>query len=145
MNVVVTYESRTGNTERAARLVAGGLHDAGANVSISPVATVGLGELARADLVVIGTWTDGMFFFGQRPGGAGKIARSLPELWDKQTYSFVTYAKNPGRSHEKLGELLEAKGAISLGEATFHRRRLEDEVAAFVDVVIDEFSSAGNG
>ena len=142
MKVVVTYESRTGTTRRAAQLVAGGLRGAGADVSIAPIASVGFGELAQADLVVVGTWTDGLFFFGQRPGGGGKIARLLPDLWDKQTYSFVTYAKNPGRSHEKLGELLEAKGAVSLGAAAFHRRRLESDVTSFVDEVIDEFAAS---
>ncbi len=141
MHVVVTYESRTGNTRRAAQLVAGGLRAAGADIALAPIGQVDFGQLARADLVVVGTWTDGLFFFGQRPGGGGKIARELPDLWDKQTYSFVTYAKNPGRSHVKLGELLEAKGAISLGEAAFHRRRLEDDVTMFVDGIIEEFAA----
>ncbi|MGI9606666.1 MAG: flavodoxin family protein [Acidimicrobiales bacterium] len=142
MKVVVTYESRTGTTKRAAQLVGGGLQAAGADVSVVAVETVGYGELATADLVIVGTWTDGLFFFGQRPGGAGKIARHLPELWDKGTYSFVTYAVNPGKSHEKLGGILRALGAISLGEAAFHRHRLEDEVAEFVDSIIDEFASS---
>ena len=78
MDVLVTYESRTGTTRRAAQLVGGGLRDAGATVSVAPVSAIDLDDLARADLVVVGTWTDGLFFFGQRPGGGGKIARVLP-------------------------------------------------------------------
>ena len=141
MQVVVTYESRTGTTRRAAQLIAGGLRSAGADVTVASISSIGYGALAQADLIVVGTWTDGLFFFGQRPGGGGKIARLLPELWDKQTYSFVTYAKNPGRSHHKLGELLEAKGAISLGANAFHRRRLESDVTSFVDEIIDQFAA----
>ena len=140
MQVVVTYESRTGNTQRAARLVAGGLKDAGAEVTLGPVEYPDYKALAEADLVVVGTWTDGLFFFGQRPGGAGKIARSLPDLWDKRVYTYVTYAKNPGRSHEKLAEIMAAKGARPLGTEAFHRRRLDEEVPRFVDSVIDHFS-----
>ncbi len=142
MQVVVTYESRTGNTQRAAQLVAGGLRSAGADVTIAAIDSVGLGELAQADLVVVGTWCGGLFFFGQHPGGGGKIAGELPELWDKATYSFVTYAHNPGGAAHKLGEILEAKGSVNLGSGSFHRDRLEEDAAAFVDEIIDEFASA---
>ncbi|NNC81409.1 MAG: flavodoxin family protein [Acidimicrobiales bacterium] len=141
MQVVVTYESRTGNTRTAAQLVAGGLKDAGAEVTIGPVDTPDFKALADADLVVVGTWTDGAFFLGQRPGGAGNIARSLPDLWDKRVYSFVTYALNPGRSHEKLADLLEAKGARSLGASAFHRNRLQDDASTFVDGIIDYYGN----
>ena len=140
MNVVVTFESRTGNTQRAAQLVAGGLKSAGADVHLTPVTQPDYKALAQADLVVVGTWTDGLFFFGQRPGGGGKIARSLPELWDKRTFSYVTYAVNPGRSHYKLAEILEAKGARSLGASALHRTNLEADAAEFVDGIIEHFS-----
>lgn len=142
MQVVVTYESRTGNTRRAAQLVAGGLESAGASVTLGPVSRPDYKALAKADLVVVGTWADGLFLFGQRPGSAGKIARSLPDLWDKRVYSYVTYAFDPGRAHHKLAEMLEAKGAMSLGAAAFHRKRLVDEVTEFVDEVIENFAAS---
>jgi sulfite reductase alpha subunit-like flavoprotein len=140
MQVAVAYESRTGNTAHAARLVAGGLKGAGADVAVMPIAALDFKRLAEADVVIVGTWADGAFFFGQRPGGGGKIARLLPEIWDKRAFAFVTYAVNPGRSHNKLGDILEAKGARSLGESAFHRNRLEEDVTAFVDQVIDHFA-----
>ena len=80
MHVVVTYESRTGNTEKAAHLVAEGLHKAGVTVSAFPVDAPDYGALAAADAVIVGTWCGGLFFFGQHPGGAGKIAGELPDL-----------------------------------------------------------------
>ena len=98
MNVVVTYESKTGNTEKAAHLVAAGLHKAGATVSSFSINNVDYGELAKADVVIVGTWCGGLFFFGQHPGGAGKIAEELPDLWDIATFSFVSYAHNPGKA-----------------------------------------------
>lgn len=141
MQVAVTYESRTGNTERAARLVAGGLESAGADVSLMPITALDFKRLAQADVVIVGSWTDGAFFFGQRPGGGGKIARLLPDIWDKRAFAFVTYAINPGRSHNKLGDILAAKGARSLGESAFHRDRLVEDVTEFVDQVIDHFAA----
>lgn len=137
MRVVVTYESRGGNTRRAAELIAGGLSNAGAEVTLGAVGKVGLDAMASADMLFVGTWTDGFFFFGQRPASAGKIANLLPDVWGKPTYSFVTYAKNPGKAHLGLSSLMRAKGAETLGEKAFHRNRLEDEVTAFVDEVIE--------
>ena len=142
MQVVVTYESRTGNTQEAAQLVAGGLRSAGAHVTVAAIDSIGYGELAQADVVVVGTWCGGLFFFGQHPGNGGKIAGELPDLWDKATFSFVTYAHNPGNAAAKLGEILEAKGSVNLGSAAFHRERLAEDAAAFVDEIIEEFAPA---
>jgi flavodoxin len=141
MLVVVTYESRTGNTQKAAQLVAGGLRSAGADVEVAPIDSVGYGDLARADVVIVGTWCGGLFLFGQHPGSGGKIAGLLPDLWDKATYAFVTYAHNAGGAAEKLGDILEAKGSVNLGSGSLHRDRLEEDVAAFVDEIIDEFAA----
>ena len=87
MDVVVVFDSKTGNTERAASLIGAGLQSAGADVTVYSIDEVDLGALARADLAVIGTWTSGLFFFGQHPGGAGKVANVLPDLWDKATFA----------------------------------------------------------
>ena len=56
-----------------------------------PVDEPDYGALAKADAVIVGTWCGGLFFFGQHPGGAGKIAGQLPDLWDKATFAFVTW------------------------------------------------------
>ena len=142
MHVVVTYESKTGNTEKAAFQIAKGLHNAGATVATFPISRVDYGELARADVVIVGTWCGGLFFFGQHPGGAGKIAAELPDLWDKATFSFVSYAHNPGPAAEKLGDVLEALGAVNLGIGTIHRDKIKDDSAQFVEDVLAEFASA---
>jgi len=142
MQVVVTYESRTGNTATAAAHVAKRLEQAGANVSLFPVDEPDYGDLAKADAVIVGTWCGGLFFFGQHPGGAGKIAGELPDLWDKATFAFVTYAHNPGSAADKLGEILEAMGSVNLGVGTIHRNKIDEDAAAFVDTVLAEFASA---
>ena len=142
MHVVVTYESKTGNTEKAANFVAKGLHEAGVTVSAFPIDAVDYGDLAQADAVIVGTWCGGLFFFGQHPGGAGKIASELPDLWDKATFAFVSYAHNPGKAADKLGEVLEALGSVNLGVGTIHRDKLKEDSAAFVKDVLAEFASA---
>ena len=142
MDVVVIFDSRTGNTERAANLIGKGLHEAGAAVTIDSIDEVDFGRLARADLVVVGTWTGGLFFFGQHPGGAGKIATTLPDLWDKATFAYVTYAHNAGPAAEKMGDVLDGMGAVNLGTAALHRNKLEDECREFVDQILAELAEA---
>lgn len=142
MDVVVIFDSRTGNTERAAGLIGAGLSSAGAAVKIYSIDEVDLGALARADLAVIGTWTGGLFFFGQHPGGAGKIATALPDLWDKATFAYVTYAINAGPAASKMGDVLEGMGAVNLGVGALHRDRLEEECANFVDAILAEVATA---
>jgi flavodoxin len=134
VNIVVTYNSRTGNTQRAAELIAGASSMAGVdNVVVFPVerANEFFSELAEADLVFVGTWTDGLILFGHRPGGAAKI-RDLPKLWNKRVAAFATYAVKPGDITDKFAALLERQGATVITSAALHRKRLETEVTDFV-------------
>jgi len=142
MQVVIAFDSRTGNTERAARLIGRRLLDAGATVIVDSIDDVDYKDLAQADLVIVGTWTGGLFFFGQHPGGAAKISTTLPDLWDKPTYAFVTYAHNAGPAAKKMGEVLDAMGAVNLGAAAFHRKKLEEETAEFVEGILNEFAAS---
>lgn len=142
MDVVVIFDSRTGNTERAANLIGSGLRQAGAEVRVDSIDELDFGRLAKADLVVVGTWTGGLFFFGQHPGGAAKIATTMPDLWDKATFAYVTYAHNPGPAAAKMGDVLEGMGAVNLGVAALHRNKLEAECNEFVDQILSELAAS---
>ena len=142
MKVVVVYESRTGNTARAARLIAAELSAAGHEPTVFPTKGVDLHALSEADFVIIGTWTDGLILFGHCPGGAVNIAKHLPPIWDKPTYAYVTYAVNPGDVLRKFNRLLESKGANVLGALELHRRHLETDAPDFVEGVLKAFATA---
>jgi sulfite reductase alpha subunit-like flavoprotein len=132
MKVVVLFESLTGNTRRAAELIGGALHERGVEVHVRPIDAFDYGELSAADLVVIGTWVDGFIVAGHRPGRAGKLLK-LPVLDRKKVAAYVTYAINPGKALAKTVALLEGRGADVVARAQLHRNRLEGEVPAFVD------------
>ncbi len=132
MNVVVIYESRSGNTKYAAELIASGVIRDGGTAAAYPSTAVDLHAVSQADLIVVGTWTDGLFFFGQRPGGSMRLWQ-MPEIHHKRAAVFCTYAKNPGKTVDKLARLVEGKGATVVGGNAFHRNRLEEEVEGFVD------------
>ena len=65
MNAVVIHESLTGNTEKAAEFIAVALVEAGIDAIVCSTAKVDYQALADAALVGVGSWTDGLFLFGQ--------------------------------------------------------------------------------
>ena len=129
---VVIYESLTGNTRRAAKQIAGDLTAAGYPTIACPTTAVDYQALHEAELVIVGGWTDGMFFVGQRPGRASRL-RKLPTLKGKRALCFVTYALDPGKTLDKLVAIVEGLGASVEGGMTIRRDKLEEGAREFVD------------
>ena len=132
LHTIVIYESLTGNTRRAAGLIGDELGRAGHTVgAVCPVTAIDYQALSDADLVVLGTWVDGIFVVGQRPGRSGRL-RALPALAGKQAAAYCTYALNPGRTLEKMNRILASRGADPLGGFAIARRQLVDGSKEFV-------------
>ncbi len=128
---MVIYESMTGNTRRAAGLIGSQLAAGGLDViNLSPANAVDLQALSAAELVVVGTWTDGIFVVGQRPGRAGRL-RQLPAMRGKRAVVYCTYAINPGKTIDKLMGIVGGRGADVIGGLALHRRHLEEGAADF--------------
>lgn len=132
MKATVVYESLTGNTELAGQLIARELTAAGIETVACPITQINLQALSESDLVVVGSWTDGLFFFGQKPGRAGRLAK-LPAIDGKQAAVYCTYAINAGKTLPKLSRLVRLAGGDVIGGFAIKRSRLEEGVAEFVD------------
>ena len=124
MKVVVIYESLTGNTRRAAELIGAELVAAGEEAVVCPTTAVDYQALAAADLVVVGSWTDGVIIAGQRPGRVARI-KHLPVMDRKPCVVFCTYAVHPGKTLLKLGAVMEGLGAEVRGGMAIRRGDLE--------------------
>ena len=135
MRAVVIYESLTGNTARAAELIADSARVDGVDVSVFPIDAIGLKELADADVVFLGTWVDGLILFGHRPGRKGKLRR-MPVIDGKRTALFMTYAVHPGKALERFARVAEERGAVVVSRQLFRRDRLEVGVDDFVQVTL---------
>jgi hypothetical protein len=131
MNVAIVYESLTGNTRKAAHLIAQELVRAGATAVVFPVTRIDFQALEAADLVVVGTWTDGMIIAGQRPGRAQRLRR-LPVLDRKRCLVFCTYAIDQGKTLQKLTGIMQQRGANVLGAMAIKRNDLEGGAKEFV-------------
>jgi flavorubredoxin len=131
MRAVVIYESLTGNTRRAAELIATALAEAGVAASVCSVTQVDYQALSVADVVIVGSWTDGIFVVGQRPGRAQRL-RALPVMDRKRCVVYCTYALNPGKTLAKLTRIMEERGAEVLGGMSIRRNDLEGGAREFV-------------
>jgi flavodoxin I len=138
VRAIVIYESLTGNTRKAAELLAHGLSAEGVTTVASPITQIDYQALSEADLVVVGSWVDGLFVVGQRPGRVGRIA-DMPALAGKKAVVYLTYALAPGKALQKLSDTVAGRGAEVLGGVTIRRDRIaagvQDLVAKILDVV----------
>ena len=136
MNVLVLYQSRSGNTRQVAEMIAQAVRDQNHSVTLKSVIEVMKKDVEAADLLFIGTWIQGFILFGVKPAGADLWVPSLPSLEGKSVAIFCTYAFNPRKSLPKLGAMLEAKGATIVGQRAFHRRNLTNGVDSFAKQVL---------
>ena len=132
MRAVIIYNSLTGTTEKAAFRIASELK--ALRVDAEPVAIDDVDEstVADVDLVIVGTWTDGIVVMGQKPAGRKKL-RNLPSLAGRKAVVYCTYAVDPGRTLDKLVALVEEKGAEVIGGFALVRHDLAADVSEFID------------
>ena len=136
MKAALLVESLTGNTWRAAEAIASNLSAEGWSITgMSKVRRPDLASVQQADVVLVGTWTHGLFLFGQAPWAAGEIA-NLPTMRDKRVAYFMTYALEAGRSLEKLGDSVAATGADVIGGLLIKRNHIAAHSEAFAERLV---------
>lgn len=146
-SAIVIYESLTGNTKTAGEMIATQLTYAGVPTVSCSTKQVALQQLSEADLVIIGSWTDGLFFFGQKPGGIGRLAK-LPVIDGKKTAVYCTYALDKGKTLEILSGVVGRRGGDVIGGSAIRRDKIEEGVTNFVDrllMAIDNGALESNG
>jgi len=135
MQALVIHESLTGNTRAAAKRIVAELGSLGWAASECSSRQVDLAALQQADVVIVGTWVDGLLVIGQRPGGAGKL-HHLPLLGDKPTYVYVTYAIDPGKTLDKFSALVAERRGDVRGGMAIRRNDLVEGCAEFADRIV---------
>jgi hypothetical protein len=132
VRAVIIYNSLTGTTRKAAYRIASELRALRVEATPVPIDEVDEATVADVDLVIVGTWTDGIVVVGQKPAGRRKL-RGLPSLAGKRAVVYCTYAVDPGQTLPKLVALVEEKGAEVIGGFALVRHDLNADVAEFVD------------
>lgn len=133
MKAALIVESLTGNTWKAAELIAGKLQQERWGITgLSRVGRPDLASIQQADIVLVGTWTHGLFVVGQTPWAVGTIA-NLPTMRGKQAACFLTFALNAGTSIDKLARAVGQTGADVVGGLEIKRNYLDQHTDLFVE------------
>jgi hypothetical protein len=103
--------------------------------TVFPTTLIDFQALADADLVIIGSWTDGLFFFGQRPARSGRLSQ-LPFITGKTCAVFCTYALETGKTLDKLSAIVTGRGGDVIGGMAIKRTDLVGGSDEFVDRVL---------
>jgi flavodoxin len=136
MKAAVLVESLTGNTWKAAELIADDLRQEGWTITgLDKLRTPELAAIQDADIVLIGTWVHGFFVVGQAPFGISTIS-NLPTMRGKRAAVFCTFALNPGSSLDKLTAAAQATGADVVGGLALSRSKLEQHSEIFAERLI---------
>jgi len=141
VDAVVIYESLTGNTAKAGQAIAAALTAEGLPTRAFPITSIDYQALSDADLVIVGSWVDGLIVVGQKPGRLGRI-KGMPALSGKRAVVFLTYAIDPGKALQKMSDAVAERGAEVLGGQVIRRDKLDQGVADFVERVLDVTATA---
>ncbi len=142
MKAALLVESLTGNTWKAAELIGDKLQQDGWGITgLSKVNKPDLASIQRADIVIVGTWTHGLFVVGQTPFALGNIA-NLPTMRGKQAACFLTFALNAGKSIDKLSTAVGQTGADVIGGLEIKRNYLDQHTDLFVERLLGVVETA---
>lgn len=137
MDAAILVESLTGNTWKAAELVAAELQQEGWGITgLSRVRRPDHASIQRADIVLVGTWTHGLFVVGQGPFGIGALSQ-LPAMRGKLAAVFCTFALNPGKTLDKMTSAVSGLGAEVIGGLAMNRMHLDRNAEEFAARLVD--------
>ena len=135
MQVVIIYESLTGTTEAAARLIADAFYERQVPSQDLPGRRPRPRRRRRGRLVIAGSWTDGLFFVGQKPAKRKKFTK-LPDLTGKKCVGVLHLRHRPGQDPRQVHQGAQEQGAEVLGGLAIKRTDLADGAIDFVERVM---------
>lgn len=116
MKIAIVYDSRTGTTRGASIAMGRLFEEHGHECTVQSVSEADPDQVTGADLVCIGSWTQGLFLILQHPTRATlDFIDRLGDLTGKQAIAFCTYKLATGSLLPRMAAALEAKGAEVLG------------------------------
>ena len=120
MRVAIVYDSHTGTTRAAAEAMGKHLRELGNEVHIDAVTGADPAVVSEADLICIGSWTQGLFVILQHATKATmSFIERLGDLKGKKALVFCTYKLATGSLLPTMAQAMRAKGAEVVGEYRF--------------------------
>jgi len=119
VKVLVAYDSRSGNTKDLAESLVSDLPDDIYESAVLPILKIGLREIVATDILILGTWVQGMILANVKPAKTTlNWIKTINDFGNKPIICFVTYGVNPKKSLNILSkELTNRHGNVIYKEA----------------------------
>ena len=139
MKISIVYDSRTGTTQSAAKNMAKLLETQGHDCMVESIATADPERVSEADMICVGSWTQGLFILLQHPTRASmQFINRMGNLKGKKALVFCTYKLATGSLLAKMTHALEALGAEVVGQFKYRGPEPTDEFRAFAESTTTE-------
>lgn len=120
MKIAIVHDSRTGTTAAAAKVMAGIFERKGHECTVGPLSEADPSKVSEADLVCVGSWTQGLFIILQHPTRATmEFISRLGDLHGKKAVVFCTYKLATGPLLPRMASAMAARGATVVGQFRF--------------------------
>ncbi len=136
MKISIIFDSQRGAT----RTAAGAMHDiflAGGNTCETwSVQQADPSSAAEADLLCVGSWTQGLFVIGQHATKATMdFIERLPDLDGRRAVVFCTYRLATGALLPSMADALERRGADVIGQFQFRGPQPDSSFRSFAQTL----------
>jgi flavodoxin len=112
-NAVIIYHSKTGTTKKYARELSLALQSKGITISEFSIAQYKPETVLNADIVLLGCWTSGLFFFLQKPEKTWvEFAKELSILKSQKLAFFTTFKVRTGSMFRNMKKHIGSENAM---------------------------------
>jgi flavodoxin len=107
---IIIYNSHTGITKKYAEAIESFLKGKNIDTKVMSVSDYNKKVTLEADYLMLGSWTSGLFFFGQHPDKEWvKFAGQLPQVINSDIALFTTYKLATGSMFKNMKKHLGTK------------------------------------
>ena len=132
MNIAIVYDSSTGTTAKAAEAMGKMLEQQGHQCRVQRLVEADPVDVAKADLICIGSCVKGLFIIRQHPTAATmRFIDQLGNLDGKKSVVFCTYKLAIGSTLRRMAQAVENRGAEVLGQFKYRGPEPDDAFVSF--------------
>ncbi len=131
-NVLVIFDSRSGNTKEVAASLVSDLPKESFNTYVTPIAKVTYKDVVASNIIILGTWIEGMVMANVKPAKSTlRWLKSIDTFGDKPIIVFVTYGVNPRKSLDLLETEFNQRNAKVLLKQAVKGSKIQSQLPEF--------------
>jgi flavodoxin len=142
MEILIVFDSESGNTKKVVELLKEKLEVAQYTVKVKHALTAQSQDVEQADLLLIGTPVHGYILFGQKPTKTVKtfLSTELPkDLKQKPVLGFATYLFFPAGALQPIQKIVSTQNGKILALIAKRRTKKQELANEILSIIREEF------